>query len=168
MPVAFERVPAYYHKYIQLVSETSLRDALQQHIQDLSSFLQTIPEDKWNSRYAEGKWSIKELVQHVTDTERIFTYRALCIARKDNTPLPGFDEKQYAANAKAERRTKADLIAELQAVQQATQKLFESFDEEQLQASGMANGNPVYVEGIGYIIVGHTLHHKKILQERYL
>lgn len=168
MPVAFERVPAYYHKYIQLVSETSLRDALQQHIQDFSSFLQTTPEDKWNGRYAEGKWSIKELVQHVTDTERIFTYRALCIARKDNTPLPGFDEKQYAANAKAERRTKVGLIAELQAVQQATQKLFESFDEEQLQASGMANGNPVYVEGIGYIIVGHTLHHKKILQERYL
>lgn len=168
MPVAFERIPAHYHKYVELVEQTNLQDALQQHVQDFDSFLSTIPDDKWNYQYAEGKWTIKELVQHVIDTERIFNYRALCIARKDDKPLPGFDEKQYAANAKADKRTKTDLIAELKTVQQATLTLFKSFDEEQLQTSGIVNGNPVYVAGIGYIIAGHTLHHKKVLQEKYL
>lgn len=168
MPAAFERIPAYYHKYIKLVSQTNLNDALQQHILDFTSFLQAIPDDKWDYRYAEDKWTIKDLVQHVMDTERIFNYRALCIARKDSNPLPGFNENEYAAAADAVRRTKASLIAELQAVQQATKSLFESFGEEQLQATGIANGKTIYVEGIGYMIVGHTLHHKNILQERYL
>ena len=168
MAIAIDRVPAHYHKYIQLVKETDLTEAFNHHLHNFSSFLQSIPEDKWDYRYAEGKWSIKEVVLHVIDTERIFNYRALCIARKDKTPLPGFDENNYAAHSKAAKRTRADLLEELQIVQQSTKKLFESFDEEQLQESGISNGNPIYVEGIGFIIIGHTLHHQKILEERYL
>ena len=168
MPVAFERVPAYYHKYIQLVSETSLKDALQQHMQDFSSFLQTIPEDKWNSRYAEGKWSIKEVVQHIIDGERVFSYRALCFSRKDKTALPGFDENLFTENANADSRTKQELIDELKTVQKSSAQMFNSFNEEQLEQHGVASGQPTYVKGIAYILVGHALHHKKILEERYL
>lgn len=168
MPVVFDKVPSYYHKYIELVQEADLQKAFQHHLYDFSDFLQTLPEDQWGYRYAEGKWSIKELVQHVTDTERIFNYRALCIARGEEKPLPGFDENSYAAHSNADRRTKEDLIAELQIVQQATQKLFESFDAVQLAATGVSNNNPIYVEGIGYIIIGHALHHKKVLKEKYL
>ena len=132
------------------------------------SVLENIDVEKWDDRYEEGKWSIKEVVQHVIDAERIFCYRALCFARKETRELPGFDENLYANASKAEKRNKEDLIDELAIVQKSSVALFESFDEEQLSFSGIANGKSVYVEGIGYIIIGHTLHHKKILLERYL
>ena len=166
--VDLTRVPAYYHRYINQVKENELPDALAKHQEDLVRFLQTIPEEKWNYRYAEGKWSVKELVQHIIDAERVFAYRALRFARKDSTPLPGFDEGPYAAASKADKRTKKDLIDELSSVQKSTAQLFASFDEQQLNESGVASNNPVYVKGIGFIIVGHALHHMQVLQERYL
>lgn len=162
------RVPAYYHNYISKVKKDDLGPIFIDHQRQLLNFLSDIPAEKWDYAYAAGKWTIKELVQHIIDAERIFCYRALCIARKDTTPLPGFDENTYVDNSKAANRTKIDLIAELQSVQRASATLFASFDEEQLEATGVANGKPVYVLGIAFILVGHTLHHMDILKERYL
>jgi hypothetical protein len=163
-----QKIPAYYHKYVQLVTEENLQKAFQKHTSDIVSLLETIEDEKWNYRYAEGKWSIKEVVQHLIDGERIFCYRALRFARKDETPLPGFEENDYAINSRADRRTKEDLLDELKVVQASSALLFQSFDEEALQNSGIANDTSVSVEGLGYIIIGHTIHHKRILLERYL
>ena len=162
------RVPSFYHKYISLVKQDDLTNAFTQNQQDLLDLLASIPGENWDYSYAEGKWSIKELVQHLIDAERIFCYRALCFARKDNVALPGFDEKIYAMNCKANQRSKENLIQEMQVVQQSTAAMFNSFDEEQLQSSGIANNNSIYVSAIGFIITGHALHHKIILEERYL
>jgi uncharacterized damage-inducible protein DinB len=166
--VDLSRVPEFYHKYISFVAEKDLEKAFQDHQTDFLSTLKEIPTEKWNYRYAEGKWSIKQLVQHIIDSERIFCYRSLCIARKDKTPLPGFEEDDYAVASHAERRTKESLIEELSTVQRSSAQLFTSFDEEMLNESGISNGKSIYVKAIGYIIVGHTLHHKSILLERYL
>lgn len=166
--VELSRVPEYYHKYINLVATRELDEAFAHYPTEFINFLLTIPADKWDFRYAEGKWSIKEMVQHIIDTERIFCYRALCFARKDQTSLPGFDENYYASNSMAGLRTKEDLVEELKAVQYATALLFRSFTPTMLNETGTANGNPVYVKGIGFIILGHIQHHQNILKERYL
>lgn len=163
-----QTVPPFYHNYIKLVPQNNVKEAFERHLADFAELLQSLPEEKWNHRYAEGKWTIKELVQHVIDTERIFAYRALAFARGDQTSLPGFDENLYAANSKADKRKIKDLLQELKAVQVSTALLFASFDEAQLQATGIANGKAIDVNAIGFITVGHTLHHKNILQERYL
>jgi len=163
-----ERVPAFYHNYIHQVEALNLPQALQKHATDTIPFLQTIPADKWTFRYAEGKWTIKELVQHIIDAERIFNYRALCFARHDETALPGFEEDFYAANSEANKRSPEELLEELLIVQKSSVLLFQSFSEAQLEATGVANGNPIYVNAIGFIIAGHTLHHLKIIRERYL
>lgn len=166
--VDLSRVFEYYHKYINLVIEDDLQTAFKKHQTVLASFLKEIPKKKWNYRYAEGKWSIKEVVQHIIDAERVFSYRALCFARKDQTPLPSFDENIFAANSKADERSKKDLIRELKTVQESSALLFSSFDEEQLEQTGIASGKSTYVKGIAYILLGHALHHKKILEDRYL
>ena len=162
------RVPEFYYNYINLVQQEDLKEALKTHITQTINFLKNIPEEKWNYRYAEGKWSIKELVQHIIDAERIFCYRALRFARKDETPLAGFDENTYAASSKADFRSKDDLLEELELVQKASSKLFLSFNHDQLEASGIANGKSIYVLAIAFISVGHSLHHLNIIQQRYL
>lgn len=165
--INLQKVPEFYHNYINLVTEQDLSSAFKNYSQEIITYLKDIPAGKWDYRYAEGKWSIKELVQHIIDAERIFCYRALTFARKDNKVLPGFDEDHYTAVSKANRRTPQALIEELEAVQRASAKLFESFDEEQLLAEGNANNRQFYVEAIGYITIGHCRHHKKVLEERY-
>ena len=162
------RVPTFYHNYISKVQQDDINAIFETHQQESVTLLQTIPETKWDYRYAEGKWSIKELVQHIIDAERIFAYRALCFARKDSNSLPGFDENTYVVHSKADNRTKSSLINELQNVQRSTADLFASFDDDQLDSTGTANGNPIYVLGIGFIIVGHVLHHLEVLKTRYL
>ena len=119
-------------------------------------------------RYAEGKWSIRELLGHLVDTERIFAYRALCLARGERQPLPGFDENAYVENAGFERRTLQSLLAEYLAVREATVLLFGSFDGAALVQTGVSNGNPVSVRALLHITAGHELHHAGILRERYL
>jgi uncharacterized damage-inducible protein DinB len=166
--VDLSRVPEYFHRYINLVINEDLKTAFDKHQTELISFLKEIPKKKWNYRYAEGKWSIKEVVQHIIDAERVFAYRALCFARKDQTPLPAFDENLYAANSKADGRNKKDLIKELKTVQESSAQLFNSMDDEQLEQPGIASGKPTYVKGVAYILLGHALHHKKLLEERYL
>lgn len=167
-PVNLAQVPPFYHKYIEKVDAATLPEAFEKYKSQLLPFVSAIPEEKWEWRYAPGKWTIKESVQHMIDTERIFAYRALAFARRDPNPLPGFDENAYTPASRANRRSSASLVAELELVHQSTVALFESFDAEMLAASGVANGNSVYVEGIGFIIVGHGLHHLALFKERYL
>jgi uncharacterized damage-inducible protein DinB len=166
--VDFSRVPEFYHGYITLAMKDDLPKAFEKHQTELIFFLKDIPKKKWDYRYAEGKWSIREVVQHIIDAERVFAYRALCFARKDPMPLPPFDENIFAANSKADNRSKKDLLKELKIVQQSSAQLFNSFDEEQLDQPGTSSGKSTYVKGIAYIVLGHALHHKKILEERYL
>jgi uncharacterized damage-inducible protein DinB len=163
-----QTVPPHLHEEVNLVTPDDVKEAFSTHHQTID-FLKNIPEEKWTYRYAEGKWNIKEVVQHIIDGERIFCNRALVIARQDKTtPLPSFDGDDYAKVSNADRRTKEDLIAELQAVQQSSKKLFESFDNAQLRTKGTVNDYTIEVNTLGFVIVGHTLHHVKLLKERYL
>ena len=162
------RVPEYFHNYINQVEEGSLDQAFRKQGSSMIRFFEGIPENKIDYRYAEGKWTIREMLQHIVDAERVFGYRALCFARKDSTPLPSFDENVYADNSKADKRDWNELVDELRVVRHGTELLFDSFDEDQLESEGTASGKHNYVRGIGFIIVGHVNHHIKIIKERYL
>jgi DinB superfamily len=161
-------VPEFYHNYINQVPENDLMEAFQKESPLFIQFMENIPKEKQDHRYAAGKWSIKELLQHLIDAERVFSYRALRFARKDTTPLPGFDENLYTANAKIENRNWKDLLEEFKSVRRSSEYLFGSFDEEQLSAQGISSNHSIYVLAFGYIIVGHSIHHQKIIKERYL
>jgi hypothetical protein len=162
------RVPVFYHNYINHVPQDDLLDAFNVQSPAFITFLENIPPEKRDYRYDKGKWTIKEVLQHVIDSERIFAYRALRFARKDPTLLPGFDEKIFADNAKASGRDWNNLAGEFRVVRMSSEYLFTSFDEDQLDATGTANNSPVYVLGIGFIVVGHAMHHMKVIKERYL
>lgn len=161
-------VPKYYHKYIAYVNADGINEALEQHVNFFESYLKNLPLSKWEYAYSPGKWTIKEVVQHIIDSERVFAYRALRIARKDPTPLPGFDENMFALNANANKRKVGDLVDEFSIVRSSSLALFKSFGEEQLNNIGVANDQPISVEGIGFIIAGHALHHVNVINERYL
>lgn len=160
-------IPQWYHKYIEQVEDDDALKAITGNGKTAFLALQAIPDEKWDYRYAEGKWSVKEMIQHLIDAERIFAYRALCIARGEKASLPGFDENTYADTSKAGRRTKEELLDEFETARQSTRQLFASFDAEQLSATGIANDNSVSVNGIGFIIPGHVQHHLNMLKERY-
>jgi uncharacterized damage-inducible protein DinB len=164
----FSRIPDFYHNYINQTEGDDLNDVLKKQTRSFEKFLDEIPKAKRNYRYADGKWTVKEVLQHIIDGERIFAYRALCFARKDATPLPGFEENDYAANSKAGQRKWKDLVNEFHAVRQSTELLFSSFDDEQLESNGNASGKSNYVSGIGFIIAGHANHHIKVIKEKYL
>lgn len=131
-------------------------------------FVQNIPMEKHNYRYDSGKWTIKEIIQHLIDCERIFAYRALRFSRNDKTELPGFDQDSYVANSDANQRHLKDLLMEFSLVRHTTLALFKSFSDEILLRSGTATGFNVSVRALGFIIVAHQEHHKKIFTERYL
>ena len=161
------RVPQFYHKYINKVTEPDLHKAFILHQQTLMNVLMNLPDEKWDYKYGVDKWTIKELVQHIIDAERIFSYRALRFARKDANSLPGFDENNYAVTSEANLRKPEELLQELEVVQKASTLLFYSFTDDQLDAFGTASGSSIYVKAIGFIIIGHALHHVDILKERY-
>jgi DinB superfamily len=162
------RVPEFYHNYINQVPEDDLATSFKNQSPLFIDFVKNIPANKIDYAYAEGKWTIKEVFQHIIDAERIFCYRALRFARKDPTPLPSFDENLFAQNAKADKRNWNDLIEEFKTVRKATESLFSSFDEEQLNANGISNNHPNYVLAFGFILIGHSIHHIKVIKERYL
>ena len=162
------RVSEFYHGYINTVKEDDLMAGLKSSTQNLFELLRSIPPEKHDYRYADGKWTIKEVVQHMLDGERVFTYRALRFARKDNTPLPGFDENLFAQTAKADKRSWNDLVGEFAALRKASEAMFGSFDDEQLEQQGIASESPTYVLGIGYIVAGHVNHHCQVIRDRYL
>lgn len=162
------RVPEFYHGYIKTVKEDDLMAGLRSSTKGLFDLLKSIPKEKYDHKYAEGKWTIKEVVQHMLDGERVFAYRALRFARKDDTPLPGFDENLFAQTAKADKRSWDDIVEEFAALRKANEIMFASFDNEQLNCSGIASENSTYVLGIGYILAGHVNHHCGVIKERYL
>ena len=162
------RVPEFYYNYINQVPDNDLVAAFKNQSPVVINFFENIPSDKIDYAYAEGKWTIREMLQHIIDAERVFSYRALRFARKDPTPLPGFDENLFAENAKADKRQWNDLLEEFKTVRRATEWLFGSFDAEQLDATGTSNNSSIYVLAFGYICVGHALHHVNIIKQRYL
>jgi uncharacterized damage-inducible protein DinB len=130
--------------------------------------LSNIPEDKGTFAYAPGKWTIKELLCHMIDAERIFAYRALRFARNDQTPLSGFEENDYAPEANADNRAIADIVAEMKRLRLTTIDLYRGFAPAMLDRTGSANNATLSVRNLGFIIAGHETHHRKILTERYL
>jgi hypothetical protein len=163
-----EEVHPFYRGYIGTAEGGDLFGALAYASEEFRRVVGGLSEEQATLRYAPGKWSIKEVVQHMIDTERIMAYRALCFARADATPLPGFDENTYADHSAADRRTLADLIAEHDAVRLSTVLLFRSFGEDMLLRKGTANERSFTVRALGWTIAGHSLHHIHIMKERYL
>ena len=160
---------AFYGTYISQVSnEYSLLEELEISVHRLRNFVQNIPLDKYDYQYAPGKWTMKDILQHLIDSERIFAYRALRIARKDTTPLPGFDENEFANVANGHQRHLRDLLTELAIVREATLCLFKTFSDETLLLKGVASENTISVRALGFIIIGHQNHHQRIFEERYL
>ena len=162
------RVPEWYHGYIKAVKVDDFREAMQQQTLELPAFLANIPESKRKYRYAPGKWTVQEVVQHISDAERIFGYRALCFARKDETPLPAFDENEYAKHSNADSRDWTQMQSEFMSLRAANELMFASFDDAQLACIGTANQSQMSVLDLGFIIVGHVTHHLNIIANRYL
>ena len=165
-PAASEFAP-YYGRYISQVPDGNLLDQLEQQGRETVTLLRGIDEKKSLYRYEADKWSIRESIGHVIDAERVFTYRALTFARADATPLPSFEQNDWAAVSNAHGRSLADLIAEFQAVRAATLALFRGFGEKEFARAGTASNNPVSVRALAYIVAGHERHHVKILREKY-
>jgi uncharacterized damage-inducible protein DinB len=156
----------YYAKYITLVGDDALV-ALRSGCVAMTSLLANVPEAKAMFRYEPGKWSVKEVVGHVIDCERVFAYRALHFARADATPLPGFEENDWVPAGRFDRRPLADLVAEYSAVRNATLAFFDSLDADDLLRRGKANDAEVSVRALAHIMAGHELHHMGLLRERY-
>ncbi len=159
---------SYYSKYISRVPEGDVTATLGRQLESTLTTLRDITEEQANSRYAEGKWSIKELVGHLADSERIFGYRLLRFARNDQTPLSGFEQDDYVANGSFDKCRLSDLVEELEYVRRANLALMRNLDAEAWARRGDANGQPVSVRALAYIIAGHEMHHMEILRTRYL
>lgn len=158
----------YFDNYIKLVKEDDLFEAFKNQQLLVSGYFESIPETKTNTGYAEGKWSLKELLLHIIDTERIFNYRSLCFARKETASLPGFDENLYAENSHANKRTWKSLCDEFKAVRKSTELLYEGFTPEALVQTGISNNNTNSVIAFGFTTIGHLAHHINIIEERYV
>lgn len=154
--------------YLGLVPEGELLDLMQKHMLFCIEFFSKIPEDKWAYRYAPNKWSVQEVLQHMIDTERIFAYRALRFARNDQSHLPGFEVDDYVSPAKVHLRPVKDMIEEYRFLKMSNIQFFKSLDREMLLRSGMASGYEISVRAIGFKLIGHEIHHTKVLVERYL
>jgi uncharacterized damage-inducible protein DinB len=159
---------SYYQTYLNKVGTLNLIEGLRQNGDETISFLESLSDEQFDFAYAEGKWTIKEVVQHIIDTERVFTYRALAFARTDKTALPGYDQDEYALTCKANNRTKHSLLKEYKALRLASVALFESFSDDMLVRIGNASNSDISVRAIGFILIGHENHHSQIIKERYL
>jgi uncharacterized damage-inducible protein DinB len=166
-PASTEYAP-YYVRYISRVPEGSIVETLEKQMNDMLGLLRGIPEERGDHRYAEGKWSIKEVIGHVLDAERIFAYRALRFARGDRTELAGFEQDDYVKTANFDSRTLADLAAEYEHVRRSTISLFRALNEEAWARTGLANENEVSVRALAFVMAGHELHHADVLRELYL
>ena len=159
--------PSYFEPYISKVEGDDILITMPQSLEDLKNFLSKIPESKADFAYAPGKWTVKQVLQHCIDTERIFAYRALCIARGETQTLPGFDEKLYAANVNVENKSLQALKDEIQLARQSAVILFRYLTNTELCRTGSVGGNSINVSALGFLIVGHWLHHQSILTDRY-
>ncbi|MEO5648617.1 MAG: DinB family protein [Ginsengibacter sp.] len=160
--------PPYFNNYIKLISENDVQSALKNQTPIAEHFFNLITEEQSTYKYAEEKWTVKEILQHVIDAERVFAYRSLTFARRDNHILHPFDENDYAAYSNANNRTWKELIEEFMALRRSTELLFHSFTEENLNTEGKASDYTMTVLALGYVIAGHLAHHIHIIRERYL
>jgi hypothetical protein len=168
MLLNLDNIPPFYKNYVKQIEEPDVLQALRISGHRMLELVHSIPADKIDHAYAPGKWTIRELLCHIIDAERIFGYRALRFARNDKTPLAGFEENDYAPQANASGRSIQKIAAEMAHLRNATIDLFESFTPEMLNRKGSANGKELSVIALGFIISGHETHHRKILVERYL
>lgn len=158
----------YYSQYIKQSGNANLLNVLKESAQALNSLFETISDEKMNYKYAEDKWTIKDILLHIIDAERVFAYRALRFARADKTNLPGFEHNDYVVVANANGRSKASLLNEYNAQRESTIQLFSNFTDEMLMQIGVASGNPMSVRALGFVTAGHETHHCNIIKERYL
>ena len=158
----------YYKDYINYIEGDNIIKILRDQLSRTVKLVKSIPEEKGNYAYAKGKWSIKEVLGHITDSERIFAYRALCIARGEEKSLPGFEQDDYVREGNFNNRTLASLIDEFMQLRKSNIDLFTSFSEDALNRRGLANNYEVTVRAFLFIIAGHEFHHINILKEKYL
>ncbi len=161
-------VASYFNQYINLVKDENVINALKTSFKEMKHLISFLSEEQGNIAYAKNKWTVKELLIHIMDTERIFCERALRFARKDQTVLPGFDHELFVLNSTANKRTLKDILKEYKTIRKSTISLFKNFTPEMLEQAGIANGSQLNVSAIGFIIAGHQLHHTNILKEKYL
>lgn len=166
-PAVNEYAP-YYGRYIDLIPDGSILETLDRQHDTTMSLLRGVKEDRAAYRYAPGKWSLKEVVGHVVDFERIFSYRALRFARADQTPIPGAEQDDYVKWGNFDRRSMFDLAAEFHHLRQATLLLFRGMDDEMLSRRGTANGVEISVRALAFVMAGHERHHMEILRSKYL
>ncbi|MFT5243480.1 MAG: DNA-dependent RNA polymerase auxiliary subunit epsilon [Psychroserpens sp.] len=159
---------SYYEQYIKKAGDVTVTEGLKDNGDVTIAFLESISEEKLEFRYEEGKWTVKEIIQHLIDTERVFAYRALCIAREDKTLFPGYDQDEYAVSSQANNRSMYDLMNEYKAVRLASIILFESFSTEMLKRIGIASNSNLSPRAVAFITIGHENHHCEIIRERYL
>jgi hypothetical protein len=157
----------YYDRYISLIGDDDIIEFLDEQRITSEKFLKTFTEDQGNYSYADGKWTVKEVIGHVIDTERIMAYRALAFARSEGQSLPGFEQDDYVAESNFKQRTLDDIINEFRTVRESNILLFKSLDEEILNRRGTASGSEVTVLALIYIIAGHEKHHMNTLREKY-
>ena len=158
----------YYATYISKVPDGDVLETLTRQLDEMQKVLRSIPEDRGGFRYSPEKWSIREVIGHLIDSERIFAYRALRFARGDVNPLAGFDQDEYVRASGSDRRTIADLASELEYVRRGTIAMLGSFEEAAGERRGKANNNEISVRALAWVIAGHERHHLEILKERYL
>ncbi|MDI3320742.1 DinB family protein [Pinibacter soli] len=169
MPTKTNVVSAdFFKRYINIVKEDDAMDALENNLKSFLKLLKRIPRKKVNYAYAEGKWTIKQLLQHVIDTERVFAYRALRFSKNEGVDLPGFDENVWGYNTPVDQRKWKDMIEEFKHLRKANIAMFKAFTKEQLLLTGTANNNHINVTALGFMCAGHVQHHMGILKERYL
>jgi hypothetical protein len=163
----YSAAPSYYHYYFDLVETNDLIKEMALNASEVEAFIHSVSEEKWNYAYAEGKWTVAQVLRHVIETERIFAYRAMRFSRFDATALPGFNENDYIAHLDSVAFSQSQILREFQTVREASKSLFETMTGEMLRFVGNANGLQVTAEMLGFMIVGHTRHHLKVLGERY-
>jgi uncharacterized damage-inducible protein DinB len=170
MKIPQEEYAAYFIGYMNLIDTDtkSIIESLIDSQNNFESLLRNLPKEKQSFAYAEGKWTMKELIQHIIDTERIFCYRALCFARNDKTSLPGFDQDTFVDNANSNDRDYNDLLDEMAVLRKSTIQLYKSFSDESLLRIGVASENKMSVRALGYLFSGHQVHHLNVVKERYL
>lgn len=159
---------SYYQQYVNHVSEAEILPVLRTQMDDLDVLLDRVPAERETYRYAEGKWSIREIVGHLIDGERVFGYRAFCIARGETQNLPGFEQDDYLRTAPYDHIELEDLLSELRLIRLGNIAMFRTLDEESWSCVGTANGNEITARALAFIMAGHIRHHMQVLRERYL
>lgn len=161
-------MPEYFEKYIRQAEDIELDDAFQNNINTMETLDAAALESLGNKVYAPGKWTIKDTFQHIIDTERVMSYRTLRYARRDGVIPQGYDQDLFAANANTRHKALANILEELKQLHQSTRLMFRSFDDETLQVTGINWNKEMSVLAMGFLITGHSIHHMKILKEKYL